>query len=62
MNHLLDSYPDRPEPTTPPPAVYEWVESDPPRTGWTEPVTLDEPIAKALLRHDHVRDQFRPRR
>ena len=58
MSHLLDNYPDRPEPATLPPVVYDWVESDPPRTEWPEPVTLDEPIAKALLCHDLARDQY----
>ena len=62
MSHLQDSYPNRPEPATLSPLVYDWVESDPPRTEWTEPVMLEEAIAKALLRHDLARDQYRPRR
>ena len=61
MSHLLDSYPDRPEPATPP-MFDHWEETDPPVTEWSEPITLDEPTAKALLRHDHARDQHRPRR
>ena len=62
MSHLLDNYPAVPEPAPPPTLVYGWIESDPSRTDWTEPVTLDEPIAKALLRHDLARDQYRSQR
>ena len=62
MSHLLDNYPDRPEPATSPHVVYDWADSDPPRTQWAEPVTLDEPTAKALLRHELARDEYRPAR
>ncbi len=38
---------------------YDWDETDRPLTEWSEPITLDEPTAKALLRHDRARDQYR---
>ena len=57
----LECYGPLPEPATPPPMFYDWDETDPPVTEWSEPLTLDEPTAKALLRHDHARDQYRPR-
>ena len=51
-----------PEPATPPSRFYELDETDPPVTEWSEPITQDAPTAKALLRHDHVQDPYRPRR
>ena len=51
-----------PEPATPPSRCYELDETDPPVTEWSEPITLDAPTAKARLRHDTARDQYRTRR
>ncbi len=56
----LECYSRLPEPATPPTMTYDWDETDPPVTEWSEPITLDEPTAKALLRHDQARDQYRP--
>ena len=58
----LECYGSRPEPATPPAVTYDWEKTDPPVIEWSEPITLDEPIAKALLRHDHAREQHRPQR
>ncbi len=58
----LECYGRLPEPATPPSMFYDWDETDPPVTEWSEPITLDEATTKALLRHDHARDQHRPRR
>ena len=58
----LECYGRLPAPATPPPIFYDWDETDLPVTEWSEPITLDEPTAKALLRLDQARDQYRPRR
>ena len=58
----LDNFRGVPPPATPPALTYDWDETDPSVTEWSEPITLDGPTAKALLRHDHARDQHRPRR
>ena len=58
----LECYGRLPETATAPAVVDDWEGAGPSVTEWTEPITLDEPTAKALLRHDHARDRYRPRR
>ena len=51
----LDSFPDRPQPASPPVMTYDREETDPPVTEPQEPVALDQDTAKALLRHELAR-------